>query len=175
MLEGEGFAYGDLNFATIIQILKDHKKLPDISLRLNCRTASGTNLRAARYTDRPGYFFDLSVGDRLELDKGLNRYIDFYGMVGFYVWQTNLNEHRQNDAFLYGIGANVNLNNLELSNSFGGYIGYIGNGDRPMVYRIHVKYKKKNIYYKIGWQSGFKDYLYDTISLSVIFNFDKKR
>jgi hypothetical protein len=175
MLEGEGFAYGDLNFATLIQLIKDHKKLPDISLRLNCRTASGTNLRAARYTDKPGYFFDLSLGDRLEINNGPNRYIDFYGMLGFYVWQTNLNDHRQNDAFLYGIGAHINFNYWEISNSFGGYIGYIGNGDKPMVYRAHLKYKKNIVQYKIGWQSGFKDYLYDAIMLSIIFNFDRKR
>jgi len=173
--EWKNYAFGDLNFATIIQLLKDHDKLPDISLRLNCRTASGTNLRAARYTDMPGYFFDLSFGKKIELKEKVIKNINIYSMLGFYVWQTNSVKHRQNDAFLYGIGADINFSKIELSNSFGGYIGYIGNGDKPMVYRIHVMYKTKNIYYKIGWQAGINDVLYNSFTLSLVFNFDKKK
>jgi len=173
--EWKNYAFGDLNFATVIQILKDHKSLPDISLRLNCRTASGTNLRAARYTDMPGYFFDLSFGKKITLKGKTIKNINIYSMLGFYVWQTNSIKHRQNDAFLYGLGADINFKKIELSNSFGGYIGYIGNGDKPMVYRIHLKYKTKNIHYKIGCQAGINDFLYNSLAFSLVFNFDRKK
>jgi len=170
--EWKNYAFGDLNFATIIQLLKNHDKLPDISLRLNCRTASGTNLRAARYTDMPGYFFDLSFGKKIELKEKTIKNINIYSMLGFYVWQTNSTRHRQTDAFFYGLGVDLNFTKIELSNSFGGYIGYIGNGDKSMVYRIHFMYLTKHVNYKIGWQTGINDFLYNSLAISLVFNFD---
>jgi len=52
--DGEGISGGDFYIGTFIQILKD-KKFPDIVLSINMKTASGTNLAAARFTDSPGY------------------------------------------------------------------------------------------------------------------------
>ncbi len=60
--DGKGFAGGDFYIGTFIQILKDKKHWPDMAVSINLKTASGTNLEAARYTETPGYFFDLSMG-----------------------------------------------------------------------------------------------------------------
>ncbi len=60
-LDGKGTANGDFYFSTIIQLLKK-EKLPEVALRMACRTASGNNLGSARYTDAPGYFLDISLG-----------------------------------------------------------------------------------------------------------------
>ena len=98
---GEGKAGGDIYFQTLIALLKDHKKLPDVSLRIALRTASGTNLRNARYTDGPGYFFDLSAGKNFKTNSIVLRP---YAMAGFYVYQTNDLEHLQNDCVMFGAG-----------------------------------------------------------------------
>ena len=55
----EGFASGDLYFGTVIQLIKNKRNLPDMTISLNAKTASGTNFENARFTDSPGYFFDL--------------------------------------------------------------------------------------------------------------------
>ena len=70
---GEGFATGDFYFSTIIQVIKN-KKIPDIALRMACKTASGSQLSDARNTDAPGYFFDLSLGkDLMFTDKFIHK------------------------------------------------------------------------------------------------------
>lgn len=171
-LEGEGFAVGDINFATIIQLLKDRRNLPDVALRLNFKTASGSKFSAARYTDTPAYFFDVSAGKNYKTKGELINSIDIYGMLGFYVWQTYSVEHRQNDAFLFGLGFDLNMGKFQFSNAFDGYSGYLNNGDKPRVYRTSLKFREKKISYQFGWQKGFKNMLYDNLNFSIVFNFD---
>jgi hypothetical protein len=171
-LEGEGFAVGDINFATIVQLLKDRKNFPDLALRLNCKTASGTKFTAARYTDTPAYFFDISVGKNYQTNGEFVNRIDVYGTIGFYVWQTYSVEHRQNDALSFGLGFDINMGKFQFTNSFDGYSGYINNGDKPRVYRTGLKFREKKISYQFGWQKGFKNMLYDNLNFSIVFNFD---
>ena len=64
---------------------------------------------------------------------------------------------------------------FQYSNSFEGYSGYIGNGDKPRVYRTSLKYKANNISYQIGWQKGFNDLAYDNLNVSIKYGFDLKR
>jgi hypothetical protein len=62
--DGKGYAIGDFYFSTLIQLSKD-RKFPNTMLRLATKTASGNQLEGARYTDSPGYFFDLSFSKEL--------------------------------------------------------------------------------------------------------------
>lgn len=168
--DGEGYAGGDIYFGSTVQLLKDYKNLPNISLSLYCKTASGTNLNSARYTDSPGYFFDLSFGKKFKLKStdGL-----FYGMVGFYSWQIYLNEHFQDDSFLFGVGSDITIKNYIISSSLAGYIGYINNGDRPLVFRASLRKERKYLDYKLSYQLGLHDFNYQTVRFSLLFHIQK--
>jgi len=169
--DGKGFAGGDIYFGTQIQIVKNNEKWPDIALGLNCRTASGTNLEGARFTEGPGYFFDLSFG------KNMNQKWNFYGMAGFYVWQANYNTghvtYHQNDAFLFGLGTGYSFKSLTINNSFAGYLGYIGNDDKPIVYRLDLKKELGKIDVHAGYQYGINIVKYHMFRVSVFFRFEK--
>jgi len=171
LLVGKGFATGNFNFATNIQLVKDHRKFPDMALRLNCWVASGNKLTAARYTDTPGYFFDLSVGKKIPVRGKTISGIRVYGMLGFYAWQRLSSKHFQNDAFLFGGGFDVMLYSLTISNSIAGYKGYIKNGDNPRTYRINVTWQKEKIGLRAGYRMGFLDLDYDTVVISFIYRF----
>jgi hypothetical protein len=149
---GEGYAIGDFYFSTIIQLLKDNK-FPDVAFRMACRTASGSKLSDARFIDAPGYFFDISLGKDLLFQEKFTDKIRFFGMIGFYSWQMNLPDNRQNDAIIFGLGIDLFIKKFIISNSLDGYYGYIGNQeiivvkkdepvlykDRPMVYRLDIQ------------------------------------
>lgn len=170
---GEGFAGGDIYFGTSIQIVKN-KKIPDIAFRMMCRTASGTNVSAARYTDAPGYFFDLSFGKTMLINKELQHTIRPHLMLGFYSWQTNLDDHRQNDAFLYGIGTSFSINKFEYTTSLAGYKGYIKNGDSPMIAEIKILHKRKLFNYSLAIKQGLNDFSYTRVKLAFIYCLKKK-
>ena len=169
--DGEGYASGDLYIATYIKILQDKQSLPDMLLTINLRTASGNNLNAARYTDTPGYWFDLSMGKEFKLNSSKIKSITQYGMIGFYVWQTNIINYYQNDALLYGIGNDILFKKIEICNSIGGYRGYLGNGDRPMVYRLAIRSKFESIFnYELRYQQGINDFQYSSFRLALVAN-----
>ncbi|MCF8298328.1 MAG: hypothetical protein K9J13_12350, partial [Saprospiraceae bacterium] len=170
-IDGEGFASGDVYFGTRIQIIENHKKLPDIALGLSFKTASGSQLRNARYTDTPGYFFDLSFGKDLKTNKKLFENLRVYGVLGFYSWQTYMENNQQNDAILYGGGFEMEFSKLKINNSLGGYYGYLNNGDRPMVYHFDLLTSIHNSFmYKLSYQYGINDFPYQTVGLSLIYN-----
>ncbi|MBX2815030.1 MAG: hypothetical protein KTR24_03500, partial [Saprospiraceae bacterium] len=67
--DGMGVSVGDLSFGTLIALVEHHERLPDIVLSVNFRTASGSNLEAARFSDAPGYHFDLSLGKDFVINR----------------------------------------------------------------------------------------------------------
>jgi len=170
---GEGTAGGDVYFATILQLVKN-KKFPDVALRMACRTASGTNVSAARYTDAPGYFFDLSFGKEYRHESSFIRAVRPYAMLGFYCWQTNSDDHRQDDSFLYGAGIDCSSPKLTLSASVGGYAGYLKDNDRPAVARISMFKNGNHFNYGISLQAGLHDYPYNSVRLSLVYNLPEK-
>lgn len=163
--DGKGTAIGDFYFTTLIQLVKD-RKFPNTLLRAALKTASGTNLEAVRYSDAPGYFFDVSISE----DLGSAEHVIFrpYGMIGFYSWQTNDELMLQNDALLYGVGADVEKNGWRITGSWSGYYGYKNNGDRPMQLNTEVRkdYEKKA--FRIQYQHGLHDWLYRSVRFSFI-------
>ena len=173
-----GYAVGDAYFAAVVRLLKD-RKFPDMALRIGLRTASGNKLSDARYTDAPGYFFDLSMGKNLTL--GTKSYVRLYGMLGFYSWQTNLTNYRQDDAVLYGLGADFQLHKSTFGISLDGYSGYFGNDtlviinpekpiafkDRPLVLRTKFEQWLGNWKLGISYQLGLHDFGYKTLRLEM--------
>lgn len=167
--DGKGKRGGDFYFGTYFQIIKDKAKLPDVLVTVNFKTASGTGFEAARYTDSPGYFLDLSAGKEIKIKE--NFFITPYAMSGFYAWQTNTTGYRQNDAFLYGAGCDLRFKNLIIKNAAGGYIGYINNGDRPVVYRFTLKsVSEKTTNFYIMFQQGINDFSYSSLRAGCIYN-----
>lgn len=183
---GEGFAPGDLYFSTIIQIFRN-KKFPDVALRMACKTASGAKLSDARFTDAPGYFFDVSFGKDINFqDKWLDK-IRPYGMMGFYAWQMNLPNNQQNDAILYGAGLDISIKKFRISNEIEGYSGYFGNeevivvnkespvalNDRPLVWRSQLVRQTKILDFILGYQAGLNDFSYQTLNIFFLFHLNK--
>jgi hypothetical protein len=159
----EGKALGDVYFGTIIQLIKDHKVLPDLSFAMSCRTASGTARNYARYTDSPGYYLDFSFGDSYGKNIGFFRHVRWYGEIGFYCWQTYLDNYPQDDALLFGGGIDLDFKVFFINQSLNGYSGYMNNGDKPLVYRIDTGIKLGNSAILIGYEKGLRDYPFQCI------------
>ncbi len=168
---GEGSTEGDVFVSTIVQLLKDKPKFPDVALSIQLKTASGGKLEDARYTDAPAYAFDLSAGKSFNLSDNTHSSLRLHGMLGFYVWQIYDFTQRQNDAIAFGLGTAIDFSSWEISQDISGYAGYIGNGDRPVVYRIDLTKKANPIQWRFGYQIGLRDFPYQTLRLSAIYRF----
>jgi len=170
-LEPSGYSLGDLYASTYIQLIRDHSFLPDLMVSANIRTASGTRLEAARHSDTPGYWFDATLGKRIEVKSPIFKSLSFYGKIGFYAFQTFKLNHYQNDAVLYGAGITVDLVKFRVQNQLNGYHGYLDNGDSPLVYRIIFEtIEEKKINYRLIFQQGLHDYDYSTFRITAILN-----
>ncbi len=163
----EGFATGDLNFSTYISLLQN-SQWPDILLRVNLRIASGSDIENARYTDLPGYHFDLSFGKNIFNTDHWN--IRSYGMGGLYVWQITRNI--QNDAILWGIGTSISYKNYGVQFEASGYHGYLNIGDRPAQLRLTGDFAINKFEYKFCITKGIKDIHYYTFALGVQYSFN---
>jgi hypothetical protein len=169
--DGKGIAIGDLYFATMIQLAKD-RKFPDTMLRMAGRTASGGHLDAARYSDSPGYFFDISLSKNYAR-KNQNMAFKPYASIGFYSWQTNDDMNLQNDALFYGAGTELKWSTWSLSNSLSGYVGYKHERDRPMVYTFDLNHQLKKNSLRFQYLYGIHDWTYQTFKFSYIINLKK--
>ena len=170
--DAKGFSVGDLNIATLIALTRDHGKLPDMLIRIAFRIPSGSNLRGARFTDAPGYHFDLL------LSKNLTENLELTGMAGFYSWQLNYNTERvlyhQNDAFLYGAGLIYSKKKISIEGCIAGYAGFVNINDSPMVLRLKTDLALGNIKGVLGLQQGVRDdFDYTTLRFGVIVPFSK--
>jgi hypothetical protein len=163
--DGKGYAFGDFYFSTLIQISKGHK-FPNTLLRMTGKTASGNKLEGARYTDSPGYFFDLSFSKDLGLvDKILFRP---FALAGFYSWQTNDELNLQNDAYMYALGGDFVKGSWLFSTSLSGYSGYKNQRDKPMQLNFEVRRDWDKSAARIQFIHGLRDYDYETFRISYI-------
>lgn len=169
--EGTGHATGDLYISTLIQLVKNHPKWPDLLLGINLRTATGTEFESARFADSPGYYFDLSAGKSILFkEESSIQSIRWYAMLGFYVWQTNLADHIQDDALLFGAGIQLQTKSFLWINEFGGFYGYLNNGDRPLVYRMQLKTnREKPLNYSLRFEHGLNDYNFRSLRFSLLY------
>jgi hypothetical protein len=164
--DGEGYAVGDVYVGTYIQLLKNKPKLPDILLTINLKTASGGHFEAARFTDAPAYYFDMSFGKTFLFPNKLVEAVRPYAMGGFYCWQMNGGKHYQNDAPMYGAGFYADLKNIRIDNSLNGYMGYMKNGDRPLVYRAAITSRFSSaVNFKTMFEEGLHDFPYTSVRL----------
>lgn len=165
--DGEGYASGDVHFNSYFQLVKGHERWPDVLLRINLRAPSGNGVEAARYTDAPGYAFDLSTHKEFTLNAATT--LDWHVMGGFYFWQTN-KRNKQNDAYLFGTGAALTHRKLTVKAAFAGYSGYTNKGDRPLVLRGGLRYAlSQHASLKFKMQKGLHDFAYTSFRLAALF------
>ncbi|MEM6765726.1 MAG: hypothetical protein AAF824_12775 [Bacteroidota bacterium] len=169
--DGKGVSIGDIHISTIIQLLRDHPSLPDVTLNISIKTASGEKLDDARYTDAPGYYFDFSAGKTLSLNQEGTQALRWHLMAGFYVWQIYDITQRQNDALSYGGGIDWFLGKWKLGASLAGYLGYIDNGDKPLILESVLQFTPGKFSPSIGYRNGLNDYPYQTIFAAATITF----
>ena len=162
-LAAEGSSFGDIYFGTSIQLIRNHKKLPDLAIAMSCRTASGTGREFARHTDTPGYYLDASIGDSYGRDLGFFRHVRWYAEIGFYSWQTYLDNYPQNDALLFGGGIDIDFKDFFINQALCGYSGYMDNGDTPLVYRVDFGIKIGSAAMVFGYEKGLRDFPFQSI------------
>lgn len=161
--EAEGNSFGDIYFGTIIQVIKNHAFLPDLTLAMSCKTASGTNRQNARNTDTPGYYFDGAIGDSYGRNTGFFQHVRWYAELGFYSWQTYLDNYPQNDALLFGAGIDFDFKDFYVNQSVTGYSGYMNNGDKPVVYRVDLGIRMGQAAVVFGYEKGLRDYPFQSV------------
>ena len=182
----EGVAVGDLFFGTIIQLVRERERFPDLTLEMYCKTTSGGGLQDARFTDHPAYYFNMNFGKDLG-SKVLDK-VRWYGLLGFYNWQTNLDDYLQNDAPSYGLGLQLSKSGYRIDNQFCGYLGYISwknepvvrnsekpylyTGDQPLVYRLKLMKERKRTKLTFEFQQGLNDFKYSTFRFGIRFQFN---
>lgn len=160
-----GGAYGDIYVQTRISIFKETKNIPAIILNSTLRTASGTAFHRRRYFNTPGYYFDVEAGKSFDLHNSVIRKIRVVTDLGFLCWETT--NSTQDDAPLFE--AKVILENriFQLEGSFGGYSGWMRDGDQPLVWRIKLVKPTKIFDYFVQYQNGVNDFPYHQIRIGV--------
>ena len=161
--DGEGTAIGDFYFSTLIQVSKN-RKFPNTLFRFAAKTASGNQLEAARYTDSPGYFFDLSFSK--QFGNSITGELRPFGLAGFYSWQTNDEQNLQNDALMYAIGADFLKKGWLFSASWSGYSGYKNRRDRPMQLNFNLEKTLKRKILRLEYIHSLRKWGYQTVRIS---------
>ena len=172
---GKGSAGGDIYFSTCVQVIKNKKHFPDMLLRIALKTASGTHLRDARFTDAPGYYIDMSFGKSIFSENKFIREIRFFADGGLFAYQTYDIQNLQNDCLLFGGGVTLNSNKFSWTNAIGGYSGYLNNGDKPLVYRSEFRILNKMNDFAIAYENGLQDYGYQRVRVSYIFHIGSEK
>jgi hypothetical protein len=169
----KGFAGGDFWFNTSMLLLEEKTFGFAVLGRVGLKTASGTRLDNARFTDAPGYFFDVTFGKNLI--KTENKQLRIAAVQGLYVWQLLGGGKKQNDAYLFGAEINYTNGFWHVNSSITGFIGYINNGDRPMVLRSQVG-RKINDNWKIEFrfQQGVYNFGYSSGAVSATYSLNAK-
>ena len=175
--DGIGSGAGDVYISTNVQILhnawfktNNAKYIPQMTIRLGMKTASGEQFSRRRHYDSPGYFFDLAMGQSIpiqELDLRLA------GSIGFLCWQTS--DARQNDAVMYGLLAKLSHRYFSAQAEWGGYVGWERYGDAPMVIKLRAAGKIKGFEPFVQYQYGIKDYPFHQLRVGLAYNFVFKK
>ena len=183
--KGWTLEYGDLYCATHLQILRNLHFFPNVSIQYAFKTTTG-NLNNGRYTDSPAQIFNAYFGKRFKFKNSLITEINYSGMIGIYIWQTNRYEVSQDEGPLVGLANEIRIKNLSVFNSVSGYFGYettVPNKnfdrytdapDQPVVYRGELRKYGKKINFAFRYEHGFKDYPYQSISFAATWHFPTK-
>ena len=170
--DGTGSGAGDVYLSTEIQVLHNAwfkteraKYIPQMTVRLGMKTASGEQFARKRHYDCPGYFFDLSIGQSIPIQTLELR---FAGSVGFLCWQTA--EARQNDAVMYGLQAQLQHPYFSLLATWGGYVGWERYGDAPMTLKVRAAGRIQGFEPYVQYQYGIKDFPFHQIRVGLAYN-----
>ena len=170
--DGTGSGAGDVYVSTDIQILhnswfksENAKWIPQATVRLTMKTASGEQFERRRHYDCPGYFFDLSMGNSLYVKAWEFR---LSGSAGFLCWQTD--NGRQNDAVMYGLQALVKHEYVSLQATWGGYVGWERYGDAPMSVKVRIAGHAKGFEPFAQYQYGIKDYPFHHVRIGLAYH-----
>ena len=89
-------------------------------------------------------------------------------MAGAYIWQTNLDGHRQNDALLFGGGMEYNPKGWRIQFCGSGYLGYMRNqGDKPILLRGLIEQTGKSFNSIVKFQQGLNNFNYSSVEAGV--------
>ncbi len=162
-------AAGDIYFDTNVQILKKEKV--GLAGRIGYKFPTSNMQGAARFTNAPGYYVDLSgylnLHDRNKADWKI------ISMLGFYAWQTNQDEQFQNDAILFGGGLRCTGKVWEHELHIRGYFGYLKIGDQPVVGQLRTSYSRGRIRLAGQIEYGLTDYPFTSSSLMLTYLFSR--
>lgn len=166
----QGFDSGDAYASADIRILSQERHHCDMTIRAALKTASANRFAEGRCYDAPGYFFDVAVGRGFAVNKGRSGEFRVAVSTGFLCWQTD--NGRQNDAVMYGAMLKYNYKRFGIDTCLGGYIGWEGEGDRPMTLKTNLSYAFGAWSLRLSHQAGFMDWPYHQIRVGVAWNFD---
>lgn len=165
----EGFDSGDVYVSADISLLTQEAHNIDLVARTVLKTASANRFAEGRCYDAPGYFFDVAAGREFSLGGG--RSVRAAISSGFLCWQTD--NGRQNDAVMYGLMTSYTHNRLTLATTYGGYIGWEGDGDCPMSVKASVGYDLGRLQLRMMYQGGLYDWPYHQLRLGVAYLFSR--
>jgi hypothetical protein len=179
---------GDLLVSTYVQILKDQRIWPDVSINYTLKTTTGDNYDG-RYTNASMNYFYLAIAKSLLFDKGPVDEIRLAGMGGFYVWQTNKVMMAQDEGAVMEVGLQLRKESFNFYTEFGGYSGYdayqflcdqygektIQGHNDPLILRMRMEKTGKHFNYSAEYQTGFRDYDYQTLRLGVTLHFAARK
>lgn len=149
---------GDVVVSTTFHLLQRSRSRFQLAMRVGVRMPSGGMQGAARYADVPAYWID--AGAALPVKNSNWKWIN---MAGFLVWQTNEDHLRQDDAFLFGTGAEFNRKGYRFQGYISGFMGYKNNGDKPTVLRVNLEKKQARCVYLLRFQQGVHDFSYFSV------------
>jgi len=179
---------GDLIISTYIQILKETKWIPGVSISYTLKTTTGGNMNG-RYTDSEMNNFYLALGKSFYFEKGILDEIRVAGLLGFYVWQTNKVVMGQDEGRLFETAIQLRKKAFSLYTEFGGYWGWDayeyldkvsgqnrieGNND-PLIMRTRLGKTGRHFNFTLEYQTGFRDYHYQTFRAGVIYHFQARK
>ncbi len=152
-------AHGDVIVNTTIQLFKKWRKKIAVALRMSYRLPSSSGFGAARFFDGMGYHFDISMAKSFHSIP-----LKWIAMVGFYCWQIEQEDFRQDDAFLFGTGFEWNPSSWRLQTYVAGYLGYLEHsGDKPIVFRTTAEKRINKTSLLVRFQQGLHDFKYSTV------------
>ncbi len=158
-------ATGDMHVNFNFSLLNKIRDKVQLNVRTGYRYATSTQQAAARMTDAAGYYFDISAARPFQKKSKLKMVL----MAGFLAWQ--LPRNAQDDAFLFGAGVEYNKKKFQLQTHVTGYLGYLNNGDKPIVYRLRAGNNKKGMNWFAQFQKGLHDFKYTSGELGGKFVF----
>jgi len=178
--DAKGFAGGDFWFGTNVQVFKEHNNIPNVQMSFYFKTASGTVLSDARYTDAPAYYVLVNAGKDISSfggTEGNEKYkLRLFGSLGTYIWQTHSDFHNQDDAWVYGLGLSLQEGVKFARIALAGYQGYLNNGDRPSVVRMQIGTRRikavenKHLFWSFRYEIGLNDFKYHTLGLGLTYS-----